>query len=127
MVVRYWSPAQRSPVLKTNPVWISGARESVGHSNMLEMDDFTATSAHRSAETGYTMTGLGPADMEMAQIYDSFTITAAITAEMLGLAPRGEGHTLWKDGHAAPAGNFRSIPMMGACRSTTAACMGCPC
>ena len=92
--------------LKTNPVWTSGASESMGHSNMLEMDDFTATSAHRSAETGYTMTGLGPADMEIAQIYDSFTITAAITAEMLGLAPRGEGHILWEDGHAAPNGKF---------------------
>ena len=48
----------------------------------------------------------GSADMEMALIYDSFTITAAITAEMLGLAPRGEGHTLWKDGHAAPGASF---------------------
>ncbi|HIG43704.1 MAG: thiolase [bacterium] len=92
--------------LKTKPVWIAGAGESMGHSNMMEMDDFTATSAHISAEAAYTMAGLGPSDMEMAQIYDSFTITAAITAEMLGLAPRGEGHTLWKDGHAAPGGKF---------------------
>jgi len=73
---------------------------------MLEMDDFTATSARRSAEAAYTMAGMGPADMEMALIYDSFTITAAITAEMLGLAPRGAGHTLWKEGHAAPGGRF---------------------
>ena len=39
-------------------------------------------------------------------IYDSFTITAAITAEMLGLAPRGKGHTLWQEGHAAPGGRL---------------------
>jgi len=44
--------------------------------------------------------------MEMAMIYDSFTVTAAITAEMLGLAPRGEGHKLWQDGHAAPGGRL---------------------
>ncbi len=92
--------------LRTKPVWIAGAGESMGHSNMLEMDDFTATSAYRSAEAAYTMAGMGPSDMEMAQIYDSFTITVAITAEMLGLTPRGEGHTLWKDGHAAPGGKF---------------------
>ncbi len=92
--------------LKTPPVWIAGAGESMGHSNMLEMDDFTATSAADSAQTAYSMAGLGPADMELAQIYDSFTITAAITAEMLGLAPRGEGHLLWKDGHAAPGGRL---------------------
>ncbi len=52
------------------------------------------------------MAGMGPDDMEMAMIYDSFTITAAITAEMLGLARPGEGHRLWKDGHAAPGGRL---------------------
>jgi acetyl-CoA acetyltransferase len=92
--------------LRTKPVWIAGAGESMGHSNMLEMDDFTATSASRSAEAAYTMAGLGPQDMELALLYDSFTITAAITAEMIGLAPRGEGHTLWKDGRAAPGGRL---------------------
>ncbi len=92
--------------LKTNPVWIAGAGESMGHANMLEMEDFTATSAARSSATAYEMAGLGPEDMEMAMIYDSFTITAAITAEMLGLAPRGKGHTLWKEGHAAPGGRL---------------------
>ena len=92
--------------LSTKPVWVAGAGESMGHSNMLEMDDFTATSAANSAQDAYSMAGMGPDDMEMALIYDSFTITAAMTAEMLGLAPRGEGHTLWKDGHAAPGGKF---------------------
>ena len=92
--------------LPTKPVWIAGAGENMSHSNMLEMDDFTATSAAASAASAYTMAGMGPEDMEMAMIYDSFTVTAGITAEMLGLAPRGEGFTLWKDGHAAPGGKF---------------------
>lgn len=92
--------------LSTNPVWITGAGETMGHQNMLEMEDFTATSAVRSAKTAYEMAGLSAKDMEMAMIYDSFTITAAITAEMLGLAPRGQGHTLWKNGDAAPGGRI---------------------
>jgi acetyl-CoA acetyltransferase len=92
--------------LSTRPVWVAGAGESMGHQNMMEMHDFTRTSAARSAAAAYTMAGMGPDDMEMAMIYDSFTITAAITAEMLGLAKPGEGHLLWKDGHAAPGGRF---------------------
>ena len=92
--------------LRTHPVWVAGAGESMGHQNMLEMEDFTATSASRSSAIAYEMAGLGPQDMEMAMIYDSFTITAAMTAEMLGLAPRGKGYTLWKDGHAAPGGRL---------------------
>ncbi len=92
--------------LKTKPVWIAGAGENMSHSNMIEMEDFTQTSAGRSAAAAYRMAGMGPADMEMAMIYDSFTVTAGITAEMLGLAKKGEGFTLWKDGHAAPGGRF---------------------
>lgn len=92
--------------VKTKPVWIAGAGESMSHSNMLEMGDFTATSAAASSAAAYRMAGMGPDDMEMAMIYDSFTVTAGITAEMLGLAPRGEGFTLWKSGKAAPGGSF---------------------
>ena len=92
--------------LKTKPIWIAGAGENMSHSNMLEMEDFTATSAAASAAAAYKMAGMGPEDMEMAMIYDSFTVTAGITAEMLGLAPRGEGFTLWADGKASPGGKF---------------------
>lgn len=92
--------------LNTNPVWIAGAGENMSHSNMLEMNDFTATSAMASANTAYEMAGLGPRDMELALLYDSFTITAAITAEMIGIAERGQGYRLWKDGDAAPGGRL---------------------
>ncbi len=92
--------------IKTNPVWIAGAGENMSHSNMLEMADFTSTSAFASSQTAYEMAGLGPDDMELALLYDSFTITAALTAEMVGLAPRGEGYRLWKEGHAAPGGRL---------------------
>ena len=91
---------------KNKPVWITGAGENMSHSNIMEMDDFTATSASASAAAAYKMAGMGPEDMEMAMIYDSFTVTAGITAEMLGLAPRGEGFRLWKDRHAAPGGRL---------------------
>lgn len=89
-----------------NPVWVAGAGESMSHANMLEMADFTATSARESAQIAYEMAGMGPDDMEMALVYDSFTITAALTMEMLGLAAPGEGYRLWKDGDAAPGGRL---------------------
>src|SRR3546814_5933848 len=43
-------------------------------------------------------------DLELAMIYDSFTVTAGITAEMLRLTPLGEGPSLWADGKAGPGG-----------------------
>jgi acetyl-CoA acetyltransferase len=98
--------AEKARSFKTPPVWIAGAGESMSHQDMLEMDDFTATSAKASSEAAYRMAGMGPNDMEMAMIYDSFTVTAGITAEMLGLTPRGEGPSLWANGNASPGGKF---------------------
>jgi len=88
------------------PVWVAGAGEAIGHGTMLEMKDFTATSAAASAGRAYKMAGMGPADMEMAMIYDSFTLTVGITIEMLGLTKRGEFASLVKDGNTAPGGKF---------------------
>jgi acetyl-CoA acetyltransferase len=92
--------------LRTKPVWIAGAGEAMDHAGMLEMKDFTATSASLSAKRAYSMASMGPEDMEMAMIYDSFTVTAGITAEMLGLTRRGEGPSLWAEGNADPGGKF---------------------
>ncbi len=92
--------------MRTRPVWIAGAGEAVGHASPLEMRDFTATSAAVSSTQAYKMAGLGPRDMEMAMIYDSFTITVAMTAEMIGLAKRGEGTSLFADGRVAPGGGL---------------------
>ncbi len=97
--------AEKARSLRTAPVWIAGAGESMSHWSMLEMEDFTATSARASSNTAYKMAGMGPGEMEMAMIYDSFTVTAGITAEMLGLTPRGEGPSLWADGKAGPGGS----------------------
>ena len=61
--------------------------------------------AVRTASKAYAMAGLGPSEMELAMIYDSFTVTAGITAEMLRLTPLGEGPSLWADGKAGPGGS----------------------
>jgi len=91
---------------RSKPVWIAGAGEAIGHATMLEMKDFTATSAIASGNRAYKMAGMGPEDMEMAMIYDSFTVTVGITVEMLGLAGRGEFPSLFENGRAAPGGEF---------------------
>ena len=109
--------------LPTKPVWIAGAGESMSHSSMLEMGDFTATSAKASAAAAYKMAGMGPEDMEMAMIYDSFTITAGLTAEMLGLAPAGEGFTAVERRRCASRRALcRSTQTAAGFRSTTQGC-----
>jgi len=97
--------AERARSFKTKPVWIAGAAESQDHSIMTEMRDFTQTSARLSANRAYKMAGMGPSEMELAMLYDSFTITAGITAELVGLTKLGEGPSLWEGGKAGPGGS----------------------
>ena len=42
------------------------------------------------------MAGLGPDDMDFAQLYDCFSIVPVLELEELGLAPEGEGVGLIK-------------------------------
>ncbi|WP_319824007.1 thiolase family protein [Thalassovita sp.] len=52
--------------------------------------DLLGDMAQASAQTAFRMAGVGPADVDLAQIYDCFTVTVLQTLEEYGLAPRGQ-------------------------------------
>jgi acetyl-CoA acetyltransferase len=52
--------------------------------------DLTSTMAKTAGETAFRMAGLAPKDMDVAQIYDCFTITVLMTLEDYGFAKRGQ-------------------------------------
>jgi acetyl-CoA acetyltransferase len=52
--------------------------------------DITQTMAGSSAQTAFAMAGLAPRDIDVAQIYDCFTITVLMTLEAYGLIPPGQ-------------------------------------
>ncbi len=53
--------------------------------------DLTTTAARRSAETAFAMAQLAPKDIDVAQIYDCFTICALMTLEDYGFCKKGQG------------------------------------
>ena len=52
------------------------------------------------------MAGLGPRDMDFAQLYDCFTPTVLIELEDLGFCPKGEAGRFVADGHIGPGGSL---------------------
>src|SRR3546814_8967139 len=60
--------------------------------------------AERSSAAAYAMSGRKPADIDLAMLYDSFTITVLLTLEAVGLCGRGEGKDFVKGQRTAPGG-----------------------
>ncbi|MGW2491933.1 thiolase C-terminal domain-containing protein [Streptomyces sp. NPDC001606] len=76
---------------RTAPVWILGTGEHVSHAAMSEWPDFTVSPAAVSGRLAFDRAGVGPAEMDFAQIYDAFTYMTLVTLEDLGFCAKGEG------------------------------------
>ena len=81
----------RAKDLPKKPIWVLGAAEAVSHHTMSEWRDFTESPARYSAERAFGMAGVKPSDIDVLQVYDSFTITVLLTLEALGFCAKGEG------------------------------------
>lgn len=86
---------ERARDLKQRPVYVSGAAQAggpVGAANIFtQQANYFAQPTVRSAQRAYAMAGVGPAEMDSAQVYDCFTILALRQIEELGFCQRGEG------------------------------------
>jgi acetyl-CoA acetyltransferase len=68
--------------------------------------DLTTTSAVVSAKTAFAMAGMKPADIDVAQIYDCFTICALMTLEDYGFCKKGEGGRFVESGNIELGGRL---------------------
>jgi acetyl-CoA acetyltransferase len=82
--------AERARDLAKPPVLMLGCGEAVWH-QALGAPDLLAPAARRSGARAFEMAGVSPAEMDLATLYDSFTITVLLTLEALGFCKPGEG------------------------------------
>jgi acetyl-CoA C-acetyltransferase len=62
----------------------------------------------RAAQKAYEMAGIGPEDVDLAEVHDCFSIAELLHYEDLGFCPKGEGKRLVREGTTALGG---SIPV----------------
>lgn len=61
-------------------------------------DPIWLRAAELSAAKAMQMAGVTPADIDLAELHDAFTILAALSLEACGFAERGQGWQLARDG-----------------------------
>jgi len=81
---------ERARDLRRPPVVILGGAEAVRHSE-IGRRDLLDIAARQSAPLAFARAGVKPADVDVALIYDSYTITVLATLEALGFCAPGEG------------------------------------
>lgn len=86
------------------PIWILGAADAASHVSMSEWPDFTTSAAAQSGRRVFAQAGVTPADIDVCQLYDSFTSTVLLTVEDLGFCAKGEGGPFIGSGALRPGG-----------------------
>ncbi len=97
---------ERARDLKQPPIYVLGSSESHTHAHISQMPDLTVTAAAMTAPRAFAESGVSPADIDMAMIYDSFTITVLILLEDLGFCKKGEGGAFVQNGRIALGGQL---------------------
>jgi acetyl-CoA acetyltransferase len=98
--------AARAATARKPPIWVLGHGETHTHNTIASMPDLTLTGAFESGRAAFAMAGVTPEQIDVAEIYDSFTITVILSLEALGFCRHGEGGAFVSDQRTAPGGAF---------------------
>jgi len=83
--------AERARDLRRRPVMIKGFGSHNNISGWFAGNNMTHTGAIEAGRQAYAMAGLGPSDIDFAQIYDCFTYMVLVQLEDYGFCAKGEG------------------------------------
>lgn len=98
--------ADRAKDFPKKPVYTLGVSSRTTHNIISEMPDLTVTAAAQSGPEAFAMAGVGPADIDVVQLYDSFTINTILFLEDMGFCRKGEGGAFVANGNIAPGGKL---------------------
>ncbi|PXY18940.1 thiolase family protein [Prauserella muralis] len=69
--------------------------------------------SRRAGEEAWTLSGVGPGEIDLVEMHDCFTIAEIVRLEGLGLVPRGQGGEWTAAGHTALGGQLPVNPSGG--------------
>lgn len=99
--------AERAVDLRKPPVYVLGTGTCATHQMVSQMPSFSRwIAAEVAGARAFRMAGVSHADIDVAELYDAFTITPILALEALGFCERGEGGPFVSGQRTAPGGEF---------------------
>ena len=96
------------------PIRVAGVGAASDAVGLFHRDTYTSIPASvAAAERAYEMAGVGPDDVDFAEVHDCFAIAELLAYEDLGFCERGEAATLVRDGVTARDGDLPVNPSGG--------------
>ena len=111
------APVERARDFTGKPVRILGVAQASDFVALDQKPDITTFSAvRRAAQKAYEMAGVGPRDIQFAELHDCFTIAEIVALEDLGFVERGLGGPWTESGATARTGE-KPINVSGGLKS----------
>jgi acetyl-CoA acetyltransferase len=98
--------SERAKDFRRKPVYLLGGATAQSHRQISQMPDLTVTPAAKSGPRAFEMARLAPADVDVLQLYDAFTINVILFLEDLGFCKKGEAAAFVSSGAIAPGGSL---------------------
>lgn len=99
--------AERARDLPKMPVYVLGTGECATHQMPSQMPSFDQwDAAIEAGRRAFAMSGLKPEDIDVAELYDAFTIVPMLALEALGFCEKGESGAFVSGQRTAPGGAF---------------------
>jgi len=91
---------------RNRPVYVTGCGERLTTKSTTYAEDMTVTPVGPAAASAFGMSGKSPADVDVLEAYDCYTITVLLTIEDSGFCGKGEGKQFVLDNDLTFSGSF---------------------
>ncbi len=88
------------------PVWVKGFGEHITFKTPTYATDLMTTPIARAADRAFAMAGLSRSDVDVASLYDCYTVTVLMTLEDAGFCGKGQGMGWVKEHDLTFRGDF---------------------
>ena len=95
---------ERARNLRKPAVQVLGQGYGFSHAYVSDYRNITTSGAVQSGRDAFASAGLRPSDIDIAELYDCFTITVLVELEDLGFCAKGEGGPFVQGGRIGPGG-----------------------